>query len=226
MLLVRRVAHQQHSAKSSAPSQLRVREDGTLEPEQIDLSGVDGVTADQRANAEELLRRTIVTLPQWADVEKAKADGFQSIGDGATGEEHLLRWDWIDDDVMLDPARPEALVYRVGPGDSRTLDAAMFILPKQYTLDNAPDVGGSLVQYHVHEDLCFSEPPAPQVRGITSVDGTCREPLVRFNPNVMIHVWIRPNPCGPFAALQGIGAGQIKAGETRACDLKHGALTF
>lgn len=218
-------AHQ-HSAAPSAPSQLRVRADGTLEPSQIDLSGVDGVSADERANAESLLRRTILTLPLWTDVNKAMADGFQSIGDGLTGEEHFLHWDWIDDQVMFDPAHPEALVYKVGPNGSRTLEAAMFILPKQYTLDNVPDVGGSLVQYHVHDDLCFTSPPAPKVRGITSVGGACRTPLVKFNPNVMIHVWIRPNPCGPFAALQGIGAGQIKAGATRACDHKHGALTL
>ncbi len=29
----------------------------------------------------------------------------------------------------------------------------------------------------------------------------------------MIHVWITPHPCGPFAALEGVGAGQIAAGE-------------
>jgi hypothetical protein len=218
-------AHQ-HSAKSAAPSQLRVRADGTLEPEQIDLSGVDGVTADERARAEDLLRNTIVTLPQWADVEKAKADGFESIGDAPTGEEHYLHWDWIDDDVMTDPAHPEALVYKVGPDGSRTLEAAMYMMPKKYTLDNAPDIGGSLIQYHVHDDLCFTPPPAPKVRGLTTVGGECHAPLVKFNPNVMIHVWIRPNACGPFAALQGIGAGQIKAGETRACEHKLGALTL
>jgi hypothetical protein len=39
----------------------------------------------------------------------------------------------------------------------------------------------------------------------------------------MIHVWIVPNPCGPFAALEGIGGGQIKAGQTRLCDHVHGS---
>ena len=31
----------------------------------------------------------------------------------------------------------------------------------------------------------------------------------------MIHVWITPNECGPFAALEGVGAGTIAAGEER-----------
>jgi hypothetical protein len=39
----------------------------------------------------------------------------------------------------------------------------------------------------------------------------------------MIHVWIVPHECGPFAALEGVGAGQIKPGEERLCDHAHGA---
>ena len=34
----------------------------------------------------------------------------------------------------------------------------------------------------------------------------------------MLHVWRVPNPCGPFAALEGVGAGQVPAGQTRNCD--------
>ena len=39
----------------------------------------------------------------------------------------------------------------------------------------------------------------------------------------MIHVWIVPHQCGPFAALEGVGAGQILDGEERWCDTAHGA---
>jgi hypothetical protein len=45
------------------------------------------------------------------------------------------------------------------------------------------------------------------------------------NPGVdspMIHVWIEPHPWGP-AALESVGAGQIKPGEERLCDHAHGA---
>jgi hypothetical protein len=38
----------------------------------------------------------------------------------------------------------------------------------------------------------------------------------------MLHVWIEKNPCGPFAALEGIGGGQIPAGQTKLCDHAHG----
>ncbi|MGH9259184.1 MAG: hypothetical protein ACRD08_04680, partial [Acidimicrobiales bacterium] len=43
------------------------------------------------------------------------------------------------------------------------------------------------------------------------------------DPVPMVHVWIIPHECGPFAALEGIGAGQIAAGEARLCDHHHGA---
>jgi hypothetical protein len=39
----------------------------------------------------------------------------------------------------------------------------------------------------------------------------------------MVHVWIIPYECGPFAALEGDGAGQIRPGEERRCDHAHGA---
>jgi hypothetical protein len=61
------------------------------------------------------------------------------------------------------------------------------------------------------------------VAGITSVGGQCQAPLKKLDPVPMIHVWITPHPCGPFAALEGIGAGQVKAGETQLCDHVHGS---
>jgi hypothetical protein len=203
---------------------LPVLADGTLDPDRVDLSGVEGVSLEQQKNAESLLRRTILSLRKWSDDSVAIEQGFEPIGDSLTGEEHYLHWDWIDDDVIFDPEHPEALVYKVTPTGGRELEAAMYILPDKYNLDNVPDVGGKLVQYHVHDDLCFTAPPAPQVAAVTSVGGSCHPPLVKFDPNVMIHVWSRPNSCGPFAALKGIGAGQIRPGDQRACDHQHGEL--
>ena len=39
----------------------------------------------------------------------------------------------------------------------------------------------------------------------------------------MIHVWITPHECGPFAALEGVGGGQVTEGEERSCDHAHGS---
>jgi hypothetical protein len=190
----------------------------------IDLSGVEGVTPQQQAYAENLVGATVRDLPQWADPAVAEAAGFRSIGDGLTGHEHYVQWAWIDDDVWLDPDFPESLVYEPQPDGTKKLVSAMFMMPPDTPLADVPDWGGALMQWHIHDDLCFTDDPdAPQVGSVTSVGGTCSPPLVKFPPASMIHVWIVPHECGPFAALEGVGAGQILDGEERWCDTAHGA---
>jgi hypothetical protein len=189
----------------------------------IDLGGVPGVTPEQQARAENLVAITLIRLPQWADASKAEAAGYTSIGDGFTGYEHLINWSYINDDKILDPDFPESLVYNTS-GGKRVLESAMFMLPPGSTLDKVPDIGGALTQWHIHDNLCFSDDPvAPHVVGLTDGSGNCRPPTVKLEPVPMIHVWIVPKPCGPFAALEGVGAGQVLPGQVANCDHVHGS---
>jgi hypothetical protein len=189
----------------------------------IDLSGVPGVTPEQQARAENLISATILRLPRFADTATAYSAGYRSIGDAGTGYEHYVNWSYLDDDHLLDPDHPESLVYRAYRDGRRELQAAMYMLSTKDTLETVPDVGGPLTQWHIHADLCFTnEPGNYQVRGLTRSDGTCAPPLVQPAQAPMIHVWIVPQRCGPFSALEGIGAGQIKPGEERLCDHVHG----
>lgn len=188
----------------------------------IDFGGVDGVTPQQQAAAENLVARTLADLPQFADAAVAEAQGWHSIGDGFTGHEHLINWDLIDDGRVLDPDYPESLVYDTS-GGGRRLVSAMFMMPRGASLDDVPELGGPLTQWHVHDDLCFSPGENPRVAGLTSVGGSCTPPLQKFDPTPMIHVWIEPHPCGPFAALEGVAAGQVKEGETHLCNHEHGS---
>jgi hypothetical protein len=190
----------------------------------IDLGGVAGVTPEQQAAAENLVALNVVRLPQWSDYKVAEAAGYHSIGDGLTGFEHFIKWDSINDDVALDPDHPESLVYSPQPDGSKKLVSAMYFLPDTVTLKDVPNIGGALMQWHIHDNLCFTDDPvAPLVRGVTDTAGNCRAPLIKFTPAPMIHVWITPNKCGPFAALEGIGAGQVADGQTRLCDTAHGS---
>lgn len=198
---------------------------GAYDPDRpIDLSGTPGVTAEQQAFAENLVAVTLVDLPKWADPAVAEAAGFRSIGDGATGHEHFINWAWINDDVFLDPDHPESLVYQPQPDGSLRLVSAMYMLPSSYTLADVPDWGGALMQWHVHDNLCFdTSGEAPRVAGLTDAEGACTAPLVKLGESPMIHVWIVPNECGPFAPLEGIGAGQVADGEVPLCDHAHGS---
>jgi hypothetical protein len=127
---------------------------------------------------------------------------------------------YVADDEILNPDRPESLVFDTSVTPKK-LVSAMFMLPPGSTLDDVPDIGGPLTQWHVHDDLCFS--PDGRVGGLRDPDGTCPAGLREGIQMPMIHVWITPHRCGPFAALEGVAAGTIAEGEERLCDHAHGA---
>jgi hypothetical protein len=186
----------------------------------IDLSGTPGVTPQQQAAAENLVAVTVLRLPHWADAHVALKAGFHSIGDGFTGTEHLVNTAFMHDAHVLDPDHPESLVYDTSHG-GRKLVAAMYMLAPGTPLTDVPKIGGALVQWHIHDNLCYSR--SGLVQGITNAAGQCPAGLVKPVPTPMVHVWITKNPCGPFAALEGIGGGSIAAGQTRLCDHLHGS---
>ena len=96
----------------------------------------------------------------------------KSIGDAVTGDEHLINWGFINDDHVLDPDHPESLVYNVRSGH-RELESAMFMLPPGSSLDKVPDIGGALTQWHIHNNLCFTNDPVCTARRRT--DGWQRQ---------------------------------------------------
>lgn len=193
----------------------------------VDLGGTPGVSAEEQAEAEELVTISLEKLPQFADIPTIEAMGYRSIGDAGTGNEHFMKWDLIGDGRVLDPDYPESLVFDVDrETGQKTLAAAMYMANPDDTLDTVPDVGGELVQWHVHDNLCFTgEANAWRVGDVAPPGEECRPGTYRLSDNAvpMVHIWIRPHPCGPFAALEGIGGGQIAAGEERLCDHAHGA---
>ena len=190
-----------------------------------DLSGEPGVTPAELTRAETLLRSTIADLPKYDSTASAEAAGYHTIGDSFTGDEHYVNWAYVNDGKTLDPQKPESLVYEWRNGKQRVV-AAMYMLPFGSHFTDIPDVGGPLTQWHVHRDLCLTNNPVQKVvAGLTSLDGQCPPGTEKAGDTPMLHVWIVPNPCGPFAALEGVGAGQVAPGQTRLCDTKHGAVS-
>jgi hypothetical protein len=206
-------ADEHHAAPAVAP----VPYDPT---KPIDLGGVEGVTPEQQAMAENIVAVTVMRLGQWSDPAVAEAAGFRSIGDGGTGVEHFVHAEFRADGIFFDPDRPESLVYDTTSGERR-LVAAMYMVDEGTALEDVPDYGGALMQWHIHDNLCYNA--EGKVRGLTDAEGNCAAGLVKPVPTPMIHVWIEPHPCGPFAALEGIGGGQVKEGEEVLCDHAHGA---
>lgn len=191
----------------------------------VDLSGFPGVTLEQQHAAEALVAATLTKLPRFKDTATAERLGYHSIGDSSTGYEHFVNWTMIDDEFTLDPAHPESLVYRIDPcTGNRKLVAAMFMLNHGTKLADVPDVGGPMMQWHEHTDLCWSGPDnAWYVTGTADPSRPCPGGSIRLEPVPMIHVWVVPHECGPFAALEGVSGGQVPDGETRLCDHVHGS---
>jgi hypothetical protein len=191
------------------------------------LGGEPGVTPAEQHRAEQLVRDTLRDLPKYANVSVAYAAGYRSIGDGPpyTSDEHYVNWAYVNDNHILDSKFPESLVYEF-PNGQRKLVAAMYTLKPGDSFADVPDVGGALTQWHVHNDLCLrnnpSDPLQEVVSSLTTVNGTCPAGSTKAGAIPMLHVWIVANACGPFASLEGIGAGQVPPGQTRHCDSGHG----
>lgn len=194
----------------------------------IDLGGEPGVTPAEQARAEKLVRDTLRDLPKYANPATAYAAGYRSIGDGAfTADEHYINWAYLDDGHILDSKYPESLVYEMRNG-KKVLAAAMYILPLGSRFSDAPDVGGALTQWHVHSNLCLVDNPSDPLQKVVSslIGANDQCPPGSSKASVpMLHVWIVANPCGPFAALEGVGAGQVPDGQTRLCDTGHGSAS-
>ncbi len=201
----------------------------------IDLSGFPGESLAQTIAAEQLVRATLQDLPRYSTEDAARAAGYRTIGDAFTGDEHLVNWAYLTDNHVLDPMFPESLVYDTrcdGPSSNPCpgprLEAAMFMLSLGQRFSDIPPLyAGPLTQWHVHSNLCFLDlggsPDQKVVAGLTDGNGNCPAGEEKSVPVPMIHVWIVKNPCGPFAALNGIGAGQTQDG-THLCDTGHAGV--
>ena len=186
-----------------------------------------GVSPAQQAAAEALLRNTLRDLPQFPSQSAAYAAGYRTIGDRATGDEHWVNWAYADDNTILDSKHPESLVYHWS-NNHPVLVAAMYMFPPGSHFTDIPAVyRNNLMQFHVHNDLCFahtSDPKQMVFAGFRRSDGTCPPGQTLAGNVPMIHAWIVKNPCGPFAALNGAGGGQVPDGETVNCDTAHAGV--
>ncbi len=187
----------------------------------INFSGIGGVTPEQASRATTLIQSAQRDLPKYAKVSDAEKNGYVSIGDGATGFEHFIKYSLLNDGRVLDTAAPESLVYEV-KGDVKTLVSAMFIANPGTPLTDTTLVNyaGGLMQWHVHSNLCWvTINGVPKVVGVTNAAGVCLLGALQPAGAPMVHVWISPHACGPFAALEGNAAGVAAASDEERVDL-------
>jgi hypothetical protein len=155
-------------------------------------------TPEEIAAAERLLLDTRVALARYRDPAVAAADGYKV--EGLSGIDfHAANPAYEKDGRVLDPARPESLVYAVAPDGRPVLMGALFQMPDFG--QPGPMIGGPLTVWHGHEHVCFSLTPLA-LAGLLSPLGMC--PLGSIDLPLtaqMIHIWIVPGAPQPFGDL-------------------------
>ena len=187
----------------------------------IDISDVEGVSVEQEARARQLVVDTQRELVRWTDYRDAVKEGWTSIGDSATGYEHFVNGRSLDDGKFLDATVPESIVYKVY-GDKKILVSAMYMAEGDVAIDASvlTDYAGPLMQWHVHDNLCWTLRDGIRVvAGVIDASGQCPAGSIRGGiTKPMVHVWIVPHPCGPFAAVEGLAEGRAAVANDQRVD--------
>ena len=177
------------------------------------LPSVAAASDDERARAEALWKASVAGAARWRDQEAATAAGFRckDRNDAGSGRPvrflHVPNPAWRADGRVLDPSRPETLVYWNGPGDRLTLVGVMYTAPRG---THGPTVGGPITRWHTHESC---RDPGTRAKVGRPVDGACPQGQVYRRSGEMMHVWFTDDLAtafarrAPLAALRAANAG-------------------
>jgi len=105
---------------------------------------------------------------------------------------HYFNTAYTRDGRILDPERPESLVYLGMPDGTAKLVGVLYRMPSPD--QPGPRVGGPLTVWHAHDNLCTAN---GRVAGKLS-NGRCTSGTLTPTPE-MLHVWVVENPNGVFS---------------------------
>ena len=108
-------------------------------------------TAGQQAAADALLADVEATIGAFADVDAAVAAGYRRPRHPHGRIEHYVDPTVARDGRVLDPSRPNGLVYYAGGEGDPVLLGAFFVAPPG---SPAPAPAGELVVWHSHDAAC------------------------------------------------------------------------
>jgi len=161
-------------------------------------------TAEQSARAQAFLEQCYRAALEhgWYDFKQGLADGYQLM---LEDRRHYENRAFILDDRVLDPDRPEFLMYYGTPKGKR-LSGFMFYVDE--ARGRGPQLGGNLTIWHYHvwkRKLCLLEGLISV--GLADAKGVCKEGLPVHRSPEMMHVWLVDHPDGPFATSMMIEPG-------------------
>jgi hypothetical protein len=155
--------------------------------------GATGTTAAQQRAAAELVAAVRAATAKYRDVAVALADGYRPDRRGDGLDLHFENEQRAKDGAVLDPSRPEQLVY-ARAGARAALLGVVFRMPRGD--QRGPQVGGATTTWHSH-NICVG--PLPPGFGLVTPYGTCPFLTAEVTLPEMMHVWVVDSPAGPFA---------------------------
>ena len=150
------------------------------------------VTAAELEAATRLVAETKAAAARFEDIDAARAMGYYQVPPPRNGLAHYLNAGYTRDGRILDPERPESLVYLRLTDGSWTLVGVLYRMPRPD--QPGPRVGGALTAWHAHDNLCTAN---GRVVG-TTTNGRCATGTAGTTPE-MLHVWLVDNPAGVFS---------------------------
>jgi hypothetical protein len=153
-------------------------------------------TLAQLAAAARLIADTRWGLGRFVDLRAALGAGYVASQPGRRAIKHYFNPGYVTDGRVLNPARPEGLVYAFtarGP----VVVAAVYLMNRPAEPGRA--VGGCLTGWHGHDNLCSSDPGRGLITGKRGPDGSCPSGQVPWAAPQMLHTWVINIPGGPFA---------------------------
>jgi hypothetical protein len=155
----------------------------------------DEPTRAQRRDADDFVERAAAATKGLERLDDAEAAGYRSWP--GIDQYHFVNLDHVGDGAVLDPARPEFLMY----DDDGALLAAMFL-----AADNdepGPQFGGPLTTWHYHPagPSCWVEGGLLPADVDPDGDGSCPDGATYSERSPeMLHVWLVDHAEGPFSS--------------------------
>ena len=159
---------------------------GSISPGMVmNAGGATEISVAQQAEADQLWAATTAFTDRYQDLSVAAADGYRVAG-VAGNDFHAPNPDYQSDGLMLDPTKPENLIYGMGP-EGPVLLGVMF--ETEGLKSDPPLTGGAALDWHRHEQVCFALTP-PGLAGLVDPFGNCAAGSLAIpTTNSMMHVW-------------------------------------
>jgi hypothetical protein len=169
----------------------------------VHATGACQPTSAESGAATRLVADTRQGAARFADPQDALAAGYLPHVNAIESVKHHFNPAYVTDGRVLDPARPEGLLYAYTTRGV-VLVAAVYLM--NHAGEPGRAVGGCLTQWHAHDTFCSSDPADGKIDGVRRRGGRCPPGQVPWTAPPMLHTWVIDLPAGPFAGHVGASA--------------------